>query len=83
MCACLDVPPREEIETMQSVLNGLKDQTIARRYGVSVITVRRRVGRFLERVGARNRIQGAVVGVLQGWLTLELEKQPPQDHGRY
>lgn len=79
MCTCLQMPPPEEIETMQSVLNGLKDQTIARRYGVSVITVRRRVGRFLERVGAKNRIQGAVVGVLQGWLTLELEQRPRPD----
>lgn len=79
MCAWLQMPPPEEIETMQSVLDGLKDQSIARREGVSVITVRRRVGRYLERTGAKNRIQGAVVGVLQGWLTLELAERPQRD----
>lgn len=56
---------------MQAVLDGLKDQTIARKLGISIITVRRRVGRYLERMGAKNRIQGAVVGVLEGWLTLD------------
>ena len=55
---------------MQAVLDGSKDQAIARHLGISIITVRRRMGRLLERLGVKNRIQGAVVGVLQGWLTL-------------
>ena len=58
---------------MQAVLDGFKDQAIARRYGISVITVRRRVGRYLRRLGAKNRIQGVVVGVLKGWLDLDPE----------
>ena len=58
---------------MQAVLDGVKDQSIARRFGISVITVRRRVRRFMARVGAENRPQGAVLGVLQGWLTLDQE----------
>lgn len=58
---------------MQAVLDGFKDQAIARHFGISIITVRRRVGRFLQRIGAKNRIQGAAVGVLKGWLTLDPE----------
>lgn len=69
--ACLEMPPQEEIVVMQAVLDGFKDQSIARRYGISIITVRRRVGRYLHRLGAQNRIQGVVVGVLQGWLSLD------------
>lgn len=68
----LQEPLREEIDVMQAVLDGQKDQTIARRLGISVITVRRRVSRFLNQVGAKNRIQGAVVGVQRGWLRLDL-----------
>lgn len=71
--ACLEKPPQEEIVVMQAVLDGFKDQSIARRYGISIITVRRRVGRYLHRLGAKNRLQGAVIGVLQGWLTLDPE----------
>lgn len=74
--ATLEAPPEEEIVVMQAVLDGLKDQTIARRLGISIITVRRRVGRYLDHVGAKNRIQGAVVGVRNGWLRLELERPP-------
>lgn len=69
----LQMPPEEEIVVMQGVLDGLKDQTIARRLGVSLITVRRRVGRFIQHVGAKNRIQAAVIGVREGWLRLRLE----------
>ena len=68
----VEAPLPEEIEVMQAVLDGYKDQAIARRHGISIITVRRRVSRFIRRVGARNRIQAAVVGVLEGWLTLNL-----------
>lgn len=70
---CLEMPPQEEIAVMQAVLDGFKDQAIARRYEISIITVRRRVGRYLHRLGAKNRIQGVVVGVLQGWLRLDPE----------
>lgn len=68
----LQEPLQEEIEVMQAVLDGQKDQTIARHFGISVITVRRRVSRFLNHIGAKNRIQGAVVGVQRGWLRLDL-----------
>ena len=73
MCSCLQKPPQEEIAVMQAVLDGYKDQAIARHLGISIITVRRRVGRYLKHIGAKNRIQGTVVGVLQGWLTLDPE----------
>lgn len=73
MCAFLQRPPQDEITVMQAVLDGYKDQAIARHLGISIITVRRRVGRYLKRIGAKNRIQGTVVGVLLGWLTLDPE----------
>lgn len=69
----MEKPPHDEIAVMQAVLDGYKDQAIARQLGISIITVRRRVGRFLRRIGAKNRIQGAVVGVLMEWLVLDPE----------
>ena len=70
------MPSEDDIVVMQGVLDGFKDQAIARRQGVSLITVRRRVGRFIQHVGAKNRIQAAVVGVREGWLHLDLEVAP-------
>ena len=71
MQTLVEKPPQEELVVMQAVLDGYKDQAIARHHGISIITVRRRVGRYLQRLGAKNRIQGAVVGVLKGWLDLD------------
>lgn len=61
-------PLLEEIEVMQLVASGLKDDSVARCLGVSVITVRRRIRQFRERVGAESRVEAAVIGVRRGWL---------------
>lgn len=47
---------------------GLKDETIARRLGLSLRTIRRRVADLLERLGAENRFQAAVIATRTGLL---------------
>jgi len=75
----LQRPLPEEIEVMQAVLDGFKDQAIARRLGISIITVRRRVSRFVRRVGAQNRTQAIAIGVVQGWLRLDVPQSRSPD----
>ncbi|WP_149038489.1 helix-turn-helix transcriptional regulator [Kitasatospora sp. MBT63] len=56
---------------------GLKDETIARRLGMSLRTVRRRVADILERLGAGSRFQAAVIATRTGLLdTPEDELHP-------
>jgi len=64
------VPPEEELEVMRMIANGLKDRAIARRLGVSAVTVRRRARRFRDRVGAENRMQAIAIAACKGWLKL-------------
>ncbi|MGW2250693.1 response regulator transcription factor [Kitasatospora sp. NPDC001660] len=47
---------------------GLKDETISRRLGMSLRTVRRRVADILERLGAESRFQAAVIATRTGLL---------------
>ncbi|MCX5195912.1 helix-turn-helix transcriptional regulator [Streptomyces sp. NBC_00249] len=47
---------------------GLKDETIARRLGMSLRTVRRHVADILETLGAQNRFQAAVIATRNGLL---------------
>ena len=61
-------PPEEELVVMRLVVEGLTDQAIARRIGVSIITVRRRAVRFRRRLGASTRIEAAVLATKRGWL---------------
>lgn len=67
-CDAAERPPDDEIEVMRLIASGLKDDAVARRLGISVITVRRRVQQFRDRVGARSRVEAAVIGVRRGWL---------------
>ena len=62
------LPPEEEIQVMTLIVSGLTDQAIARRLGVSVITVRRRATRFRHRMGASTRIEAAVIAAKRGIL---------------
>lgn len=61
-------PPEEEVAVMRLVVDGLTDAAIARREGVSIITVRRRIRRFRDRLDARTRLQAAVFASRRGWL---------------
>jgi len=64
----LEPPSREEIEVMQMILAGIPDAAVARRLGVSVVTVRRRSTRFRRRLGAVTRLQAVARAVQLGWL---------------
>lgn len=61
-------PPEEELEVMRLVIEGFTDQAIARKVGVSIITVRRRAARFRRRFDASTRIAAAVLAAKRGWL---------------
>ncbi|MBO2450280.1 hypothetical protein J4573_24480 [Actinomadura barringtoniae] len=48
--------------------DGTKDEVVARRLGVSVRTVRRRVSEILRTMNATSRFQGGVLAERRGWL---------------
>jgi DNA-binding CsgD family transcriptional regulator len=47
---------------------GLKDQTVAKKLGISVRTVRRRISGVLRRLPADSRFQAGVLAARRGWL---------------
>ncbi|MEU8434931.1 helix-turn-helix transcriptional regulator [Streptomyces sp. NPDC029216] len=61
---------------------GLKDETIARRLGMSLRTVRRRVADILERLGAESRFQAAVIATRTGLLDTPADTSAPPRDGR-
>lgn len=50
------------------LVSGLKDEAIARQLGWSVRTMRRRMSRLHELLGAVNRFQAGVVATRRGWI---------------
>lgn len=50
---------------------GLKDETVARRLGVSVRTVRRLIAATMDALGADSRFQAGVLAARNGWLDTE------------
>jgi DNA-binding NarL/FixJ family response regulator len=65
------VPTPSENEVMQLIAEGITDLAIARRLGVSVVTIRKRARRFRLRIGARNRTHAVAIGVSRGWLKVD------------
>jgi DNA-binding CsgD family transcriptional regulator/DNA-binding MarR family transcriptional regulator len=64
-----DDPLDEEARQMLTLLvSGLKDEAIARQLGWSVRTMRRRVSRLHEQLGATNRFQAGAIAARRGWL---------------
>ncbi|WP_229703834.1 helix-turn-helix domain-containing protein [Streptomyces albiflavescens] len=62
-------PLNEEDRQMLILLvSGLKDEAIARQLGWSIRTMRRRMSRLLELLGAANRFQAGVIAARCGWL---------------
>ncbi|MDC2945613.1 MULTISPECIES: LuxR C-terminal-related transcriptional regulator [Streptomyces] len=60
---------REIDQTLLRLLAaGLKDEAIARRLGMSLRTVRRRIADILDRLGAESRFQAAVIATRRGLL---------------
>ena len=58
----------EELQVMEMIADGMKDSAIARRLGVSIVTVRRRASRFRRRVGATTRTQAVAIATREGIL---------------
>jgi DNA-binding NarL/FixJ family response regulator len=65
------IPTDDELRVIQMISKGLTDRAIARRLNVSVITVRRRAGRFRTKVGANSRIQAVAIAAHRGWIEPE------------
>lgn len=61
-------PPEHELEVIRMVASGYKDFVIARRLGVSIVTVRRRAFSFRARVGAKTRSEAIARAAALGWL---------------
>lgn len=62
-------PLAEEDRTLLTLLvSGLKDEAIARQLGWSLRTMRRRISRLNELLGAANRFQAGVLATRKGWL---------------
>ncbi|MFE3452248.1 LuxR C-terminal-related transcriptional regulator [Nonomuraea sp. NPDC059194] len=61
----LDAVDRELLTLLAS---GLKDETIARKLGVSPRTLGRRITRLLERLGATSRFHAGLQAARRGWI---------------
>ncbi|MET8403927.1 sigma factor-like helix-turn-helix DNA-binding protein [Streptomyces sp900116325] len=69
----LDAPGEDPIgeedrQLLILLVSGLKGEAIARQLGWSVRTMRRRMSRLLESLGAANRFQAGVIAARSGWL---------------
>lgn len=58
--------PHRQVAALLS--QGLTDEAIARRLGLSVRTVRARIARIMAELGARTRFQAGVLAARAGWL---------------
>ncbi|MCA1983357.1 helix-turn-helix domain-containing protein [Nocardioides nematodiphilus] len=58
----------ERRQLLQQLAHGAQDEQIARRLGLSLRTVRRRVAELLEELGADSRFQAGVEAAKRGWL---------------
>lgn len=63
-------------QVIELLARGHKDETIARRLGVSTRTVRRMVAEAVTLLGAQSRFQAGVFAAQQGWLASGERPQP-------
>ncbi|MEI7054856.1 helix-turn-helix transcriptional regulator [Nocardioides sp. CCNWLW239] len=63
-----DLPSAERRLLLAELASGAQDEQIARRLGVSLRTVRRRVAELLEELGATSRFEAGVEAARRGWL---------------
>ena len=62
-------PVSEEDRALLALLvSGLKDEAIARQLDWSVRTMRRRMSRLYELLGAANRFQAGAIAARRGWI---------------
>lgn len=62
-------PNPQEREVLRFLAQGLTDEAIAKRLGVSPRTARRIANSLMERLGARSRFQAGALAAEQGWLS--------------
>lgn len=62
----------QEVETLRLLGQGLTDEAVAKRLGVSSRTARRIAADLLEALDARSRFQAGAKAVAKGWLTSEV-----------
>ncbi|WP_239156847.1 hypothetical protein [Actinocatenispora thailandica] len=58
----------DDRELLAMLVSGLKDEAVARQLGWSLRTMRRRVQRLHQRLGATNRFQAGVQAARRGWI---------------
>lgn len=63
-----DALGEEDRQMLRLLVSGLKDDAIARQLGWSVRTMRRRMSRLHELLGASNRFQAGAIAARRGWL---------------
>jgi DNA-binding CsgD family transcriptional regulator/sugar-specific transcriptional regulator TrmB len=63
-----DGPTPLEVEVLRSLADGATDETIARRLGVSVRTLRRTIADLIERLHATSRFEAGVKAAHLGWV---------------
>ncbi|MDG4791511.1 helix-turn-helix domain-containing protein [Micromonospora sp. WMMD1102] len=64
----LDDLAEDDQSLLRLLVSGLKDEAIARQLGWSLRTMRRRMRRMLDQLGAENRFQAGVRAARRGWL---------------
>ncbi|MGC9400241.1 MAG: response regulator [Anaerolineae bacterium] len=65
-----DVLTEREVEVLALVAQGLNNDDMARRLGISPRTVSVHVSRILAKLALENRTQAALYALRQGWVTL-------------
>lgn len=73
----MDEVDEHERELLSLIIQGLTDDQIASRLFVSPSTLRRRIGRLMNRAGARNRHHLCAIAAQRGWIIL-LEAALPE-----
>ena len=68
---------KREIQILRLVADGLSNDEIAARMGLSPRTVQTHIASSLRKTGTRNRAHLAVVGVREGLVPLEESTDPP------
>lgn len=58
----------EEKLILRMLGDGYKDETIAKKLGISVRTVRRKISCVLQRMSAESRFQAGVQAAQRGWI---------------
>jgi DNA-binding NarL/FixJ family response regulator len=61
-------PAAEDAHLLALMAAGLKDEVVARRLGLSLRTVRRRIANLMDELGADTRFQAGLEAARRGWL---------------